>query len=161
MISVIPALYRYLGGILILALVVGGIYFKGRSDGKEVVQAELDAQRATWQQQFDKQSADTARIEEQRDQLTWRIENELQPKLAAVTAGADDLAGKLRQYTRRRVCAVSEAAGSTAVPDSAGRVPSDSDPVEAALGDHIAACARDAERLTGWQEFYEALRLAQ
>lgn len=157
MIAAIPLLWRWLGGALIVVLVLGGIYLKGRSDGKAVVQAELDAQRATWQGQFDRQAAETARIEEARDQLKWRIERELEPRLAAATDRGATLAERLRQHTSRRVCALSEAAGGPALPDGASGIAADSGGVDEAVEQHFAACSRDAERLTTFQEFYRGL----
>lgn len=149
-----------IGAVLAIAFAVGYYGHVRYEAGKAVVQAELDAQRAAWQTQYDAKAAETARVEEQRDQLKWSIENDLKPKLEAATSVADDLAVSLRNYRARR-CPVPATAGSASEPGGAGGEPADGDGVEEALGAHLGACARDAERLTAWQRFYEGLRVAQ
>lgn len=158
MIAAIPALWKYLGAILIVFLVVGGIYGKGRSDGKAVVQAVLDDQRAAWQGQFDRQSRKTAAQEAAWAAKTQEVENALQARLDAATVDSITLADRLREYTRRRSCPLSQAAGTASVADAATGEPADGDPVERAVASHFAACSRDAARLAAWQEWYEAAR---
>ena len=157
MIAAIPALYRYLGAALIALLLVGAIYFKGRSDGKAVVQAVLDEQRATWQEQFDNQSRETALKEAAWAAKSKEIENALQARLAAATFDGATLADRLRDYSRRRSCPLSPASSSTPGADAAPGISPDSDPVERAIAGHLSACARDAERLAAWQEWYRGL----
>lgn len=154
---------RLIGGGIILAALLAGVWYYGHTRyeaGKAIVQDELDRQRFAWQDAYDKQAADTAKIEEARDQLKWRIERELEPRLAAATDRGATLAARLREHAGRRVCALPEAAGTAAEPDGTGRESDDGGRIDAAVERHLAACARDAERLNGWREWWnEASRL--
>jgi hypothetical protein len=157
MIFGLPKLYGYAAIALAVLLAVGAIYGKGRADGKQVIQAVLDAQRVTWQQQYNRQAAETAAKEAAWAATSKEIEDGLQATLADVTTRADDLAGRLRDYRARR-CAVSASPGSAAVTDSASGVPGSDASIERRTGEVFAACARDSARLSEWQGFYENLR---
>lgn len=149
-------LYGYLGIALAALLAVSGIYVKGRSDGKAVVQVLLDAQRATWQAEHDKQVAETARIQAEWDRSQKR-ESEINARLQVVTLESAGLTRSLRDY-RARLRALSALAESTGQPDPTAGESADLERAEAA---HYAACSRDAERLSQFQVFYQSLREAQ
>lgn len=84
------------------------------------------------------------------------IERELTDRFVAADARARDLARRLLQAGRpaRPVCPAPAAASPD---DGAGREPDDGGALEAAVGDHLAACDRDAARLTGLQAYVRAL----
>jgi predicted nucleic acid-binding Zn-ribbon protein len=149
-------LYLYLAAVLIGLSLLGGLYFKGRSDGKAVVQAVLDKQRATWQAEYDKQVAETARVQAEWDRSKER-EGEINARLQVVSLESADFSRRLRDY-RARLRALSEAASTPAESDAASGIAGD---LEQAEADHIAACSRDAERLTQYQQFYRSLQDAQ
>jgi negative regulator of sigma E activity len=152
MIFGIPKLYGYAAIALAVLLAVTGIYSKGRSDGKAVVQAVLDAQRAAWQAEYDKQVAETARIQGEWDRTKER-EREIDARLQVVTLESANLSRSLRDY-RARIRALSEAASTPAESDFASGIAGDLERAEEA---HLSACARDSERLTQWQAFYQSL----
>jgi hypothetical protein len=160
--------YRILGGLAIAAVLCSGAYVKGCSDGKSrgmaIVQKRLDLQRKVWDEGFAKQEAETRRVE-----TAWNLEKErtnaLQAKLGAATTRGIDTARRLREYASRSERTLPEVAGSPGDSDGASGVGSQScvfaDGVGEALENHFGACARDAERLTEWQRFYEGLRKSQ
>lgn len=159
----IPLPYRLLGGALIALLLFGGVYFKGRSDGRAVIQAKLDEQRATWQGQFDRQAAATEAKEAAWAAKSKEIEDALQVRLETATADGASLSERLRDYQRARRCPLPQAPG--AAPDVAGPArgtegdeATGRDPVERATGAVFAACARDSTRLGAWQEWYRAIQ---
>jgi hypothetical protein len=159
--SLIPAPYRFIALALIAAVIVGGAYLKGRGDGKAVVQAELDEQRATWQQQFDRQVADSAAKEAEFKAIAKAKEDEIKASLEAATVAGADLAARLRNHQRAGRCAVSQPAGAAGGADGTSGIDADSDPVEQATGRHIEACARDAERLNGWIDWFHAVSVVR
>lgn len=107
MILAIPALYRYIGFALIIALVLGGLYLKGRSDGKAVVQAVLDKQRAVWQAEHDAQVTETKRIEASLASKHEAIVHDLQNQIRAGESSVVGLSRRLRLATSSRVCPLS------------------------------------------------------
>lgn len=104
--------------------------------------------------------ADTARQETARLEALARsqraaqeVERGLSEKLAAATARGDDLADRLREHIAAQARAGLRAGGPACPADGAGRIPSDEAAVGAALAGHLAACDRDAERLTRLQDY--------
>ena len=145
-----------LGG-LVLSVVTGiGGYVWGRLDGRAIWKGELDTQRAVWQVEHDKQVAETKRVQGEWD-ATKERESVIQKRLEVVTAESAGFARSLYDY-RARLRALSDLAASTGQPDPTSGIAADLESLE---GAHYAACSRDAERLTQFQAFYEALRLAQ
>ena len=141
-----------IAGLALAGLVSVGIH-RVYNAGQESVQVKWDAERAIQQKAFDDAAAETARIDAERNRLTQEIENVLKPKLALADLAARDVARELRSY-RARLAALSQAAGPAPEPDAAGGIPGDPAGAEE---DHFAACARDAERLNGWIEWYGSL----
>ena len=160
MIFGLPKLYGYLGIALAAVLAVGVVYGKGKSVGRAEIQVVLDEERAVHKTEFDKQVAETARVQAAWDSTKER-EREINARLEVVTADSTTLAERLRQHTRRRVCPVSGPASSAASPDGTSGVTGSDESIERRTGEVFAACARDSERLTQFQAFYESLRAAQ
>lgn len=152
----IPILYRYLGGALVFFLLLGGVYLKGKANGKEIIQDKFDRYKEVAQLAYDRQVAKTAEIQAQWDKSQER-ESEIKARLQVVSLESADLTRSLRSY-RARLRALSEAPRPTGVPDPAAGITGDLERAEAA---HYAACARDAERLGQWQAFYQSLLVAQ
>ena len=151
-------IYKYLSiGALALFLTLG-LYLKGRSDGAGVVQRKFDSYKAVAQQAYDKQVAETARIQGEWDRTKER-EGEIKARLKVVTNDGASLARRLRDY-RASGCPLSSPSTTAGEPSGAAGVPPDSPSVDEALGRHLEACARDAERLGQFQSFYRSLREA-
>lgn len=155
-VSMIPVLYRYIGGFLVFFLLLGGAYLKGKANGKEMVQAKFDRYKEVAQLAYDRQVAKTAEIQAQWDKSQER-ESEIKAKLQVVTLESADLSRSLRSY-RARLRALSEAPRPAGVPDPTAGESAD---LEQAEADHYAACSRDAERLSQYQAFYKALQDTQ
>ena len=141
-------LYAYAIGA---AGLVAAVWYYGHTRynaGQDDIRAEVAKQVA-------KATAETARIEAERDAISRRIESELLPRIQDADANARDLARRLRLATSRR--AVPQAAGPAADAATPSGEPADGGEIERATEDHFAACARDAERLNGLIEWYEAV----
>ena len=152
-------IYKYLyGGALVLAIILGA-YLKGRSDGADRVQVKFDAYKRTTQLAYDRQVAETARIQSEWNRSKDR-EREIQARLQVVTNDGASLARRLSNY-RSRSCPLSSPSTTAGEPSGAAGVPPDGPSVDQALGRHLEACARDAERLGQFQTFYQSLRDAQ
>ena len=160
MIAAIPVLWRYLGGVLVVLLLLGGIYLKGRSDGKAVVQAVLDEQRAVWQTDYNRQVAETRAKEAQWANRFKEIENDLQVKMVAAESSVGGLTRRLRLATASAgKCAVRE--DSPAVGDDnegEGSVSEGIEEIERDSDATWAAAARAATALDSCIDAYEALR---
>lgn len=149
-------IYKYLyGGIAVLAVLVG-LYLYGYNKGQDNVQAKFDAYKSVAQLAYDKQAAETARVQSEWDRSKER-EGEINARLQVVTLESAGLSRGLRDY-RTRLRALSDAALAAGDPDSTSGESGDLERLEAA---HYAACSRDSERLTAWQAFYSSLLEAQ
>lgn len=160
-----PKLLGYgLAAIAALSLISLAAY-KLYNAGRDSVQVKWDAERAIQQAALDKATAETARVENERRKLAQRIDNELQPKLEAVTRDAESLARRLRLAARSTSSPVSEAAGTSGILDGTSGGGSRSctftDGVGQALEDYFGASARDSERLNAWISFYRQLQETQ
>lgn len=147
-----PKLMLYGGAVLIAFGLLLSAYFKGKS----VVREEFDAYKLVAQVKYDAQVAETKRIQDGWNKSKER-EGEIVKRLEVVTADNVGFSNRLRDY-RSRLRALSALAESTGQPDPTSGVSQD---LEQAETDHFAACARDAERLTQFQAFYESLRAVQ
>lgn len=88
-----------------------------------------------------------------------RIQRELQINLAAADRTGRDLARRLRDYQARRCgSAVPAAAGASVELTGTAGEPSVGSVVERATAEHFAACAKDAERLSGWQQWWTKVK---
>lgn len=140
-------LWLYGGAVAVLLLGVWG-YGHGRyRAGEEHVRAEVAAQVA-------KATAETARIESERDALSRRVEIELLPRLKDATDRANSLAGRLRESTRRS--ALPPDAGAAPGPPVPGGESGSDEGIGRATEQVFGACARDATRLDGWIDWYKA-----
>ena len=140
------------GAILVAALVAGFFY------GKIGVTKQWEADKAVWTANYDKQVAETARV-----QAAWNTTKEQNDawKAKADAAGADavSVARSLRDYKARAGrCAVSAVAPDTGEPGSPGAQPDDIGRLEES---HFAACAADASDYDAFRAWYNGLRQAQ
>lgn len=86
-------------------------------------------------------------------------QRELEARLAAADTGARDLARRLRDYQARRCrSTVPAAADAGPRPTGATAEPGDGEAVERAVAEHLSACAADATRLQGWQDWWGRVR---
>jgi hypothetical protein len=92
-----------------------------------------------------------------------RIERETAEKIAAANLAARELAGRLRNYQAMRGSLCSKVATAGRLND-AGKEPGNSEAINAGIEGvdrateaHFAACADDAERLTGLQVYVRGL----
>jgi hypothetical protein len=162
----VPAiLLRFLPHLIALGLVVAAVAYvhqRAFNAGEAKIQARWDADKAIQKLAYDKAAAETARIEEQRDQLSYRIDHVLKPKLAATESANRDLASRVLNYSSRPRSAVPEISNGTRGPSVTVRIGGDEskpdDRVREALSLHLAACDRDAIRLNGWIEWYQLMR---
>lgn len=150
-------IYKYLYGGIAVLLALVGLYLYGYNKGQDNVQRKFDDYRFEAKLAYDKQVAETTRVQGEREKLIQEIENDLKPKLDAATANGRSLANRLRDY-RTRSCPLSDPARTSTEPSGAAGVPGDSQSVDEALGRHLEACGRDAERLEQFQRFYQSLR---
>ncbi len=159
MIFGLPKLYGYLGIALAVLLAVGAIYGKGRSDGKQVIQARLDEQRETWKTAFDKQAAETKQTEAVWAARLKEQERGLQAKLDAAESSVGGLSRRLRLATvSAGQCAVSGDSAATGEPSDASGVSTGIAEIERDADAAWAAAARDSARLTACQLAYNTLR---
>ena len=148
-----PRLIAY--GLAGAAILAGGIaawvtVSGWRSDSQRlpVVEAERDAAVAA------RATAERSLLDQvERNQ---EIEREITDRFVAADGLARDLARRLLQAGRpaRPVCPAPAAPSSD---DGAGGESDDGGALEAAVGDHLAACDRDAARLTGLQAYVRGL----
>ena len=105
------------------------------------------------------QAAQLAETTAAADRVTAeRIERDTQNRLAAADARGRDLARRLHDDEARRCSgAVPTAAGPAAEPAATAGEPGNGDTVGDAIAAHLAACARDAERLSNWQWWWEGV----
>ena len=161
--SLVP--WRIWAGAGLALLLAGGLWWvhhDGYRKGWERGSAEV---RSQWAQDTDRRekarqrAAEAARLELDRQRaVTEEVERGLSAKLAAADARGRDLAGRLRDALSAGTCPVSAAGVAAGAIDRAGGEPSDQAAIGAALADHLAACERDAQRLTDLQSWVERVR---
>ena len=145
-------LLKYWPHLLGLLGLIAGLWWFGNTRyeaGQADVRAEWDRAIIIAQEQADKkEAADAAIAKAMQDELT-RVGGSLD----AATARGRTLAARLSEALRR-----------ACVPETPGAAPGADDPtgesgdggaIERALGSHVEACARDAERLGSWQEWWK------
>ena len=149
--------WKYLAGLAVLGAIfyAGAHWQSGRDAAKAAVVAARQAERdAVAADAYAKATNATLQAERAAQAVNWRIENELEPKLAASTADAARLARRLRDALAARPGggAVPEgadnpqSAGTSGVPSGTGTAG-----IEAATADALASCTRDSARLTALQ----------
>lgn len=141
----------WLGIALAAALVAGGwlaynrAYNAGLEAGQSAVRAEwAEANAQAMQAAGDALRAELARREE--------IERGLETRLASADARGRDLARRLRNALAAD-CPVSQAPATPGTADGTGGESPDPRAIDEALIAHLAACERDATRLTDLQRF--------
>jgi hypothetical protein len=145
-------------GIAAVVLSIG--LYKVYDAGRDSIQAEWDADKALQAKAVEKQITENARLKNESDLLRWKVEQELQPKLAASRDLAADLTNRLRDHISRS-SAVSETPVTASDPDGTSGVGSRActfaDGVGTALESYFGAASRDSLRLNAWIEWYEQL----
>lgn len=154
MIPFIPRAYLALGAAV--ALAIGGIwvYGKGYEAGGAKIQAEWDQDRAIRERLHLEALRRSEDLLNEARKITHDVEQNLTARLAAADARGRDLARRLRDaLTASRADPLPPVGGASGQIDRTGGKPADPAEVGAALADHLAACERDAQRLTelqGW-----------
>lgn len=143
--------------IAVLSLVGYGlnrVYDKGGDER----QAKIEAQYA---KDLAKATAETARVEAEREKQTQEIQDDLLAKLSKTDTANRDLTRRLRDAFRSGG-AVPQVPGSPPSAPGPTGIGSDESPpadrVGEALNDHLTACDRDGIRLLGFQEWYNLMR---
>ena len=155
--SLLRANWKPLAVIVVSLAVIGWFSHVRYEAGEAHVQGLWDEDKAAAAKALADATARAEATAEADRQHAQEIENGLVQKLAAATANGSDLADRLRKYAARRCPAVPAPAGAPGEPDAAPGEPADGRSVDAALTAHLAACARDAERLQAWHQWYGGL----
>lgn len=161
--SLVP--WRIWAGAGLALLLAGGLWWvhhDGYRKGWERGSAEI---RSQWAADTDRRekarlralAASEELLRRQRE-ITQDVEQNLTARLAAADARGRDLAGRLRDALSAGTCPVSPAGIAAGAIDRAGGEPNDQATIGAALADHLAACERDAQRLTDLQGWVERVR---
>ena len=139
-------------------------YGRGEDAGAARVQAawdDADRARAAALAAYRKTLDDEAKAQAAEAR---RQEESLREQVQIADARGRDLARRLREHEQRERARRLSAAvlpGSAACADAAGGIPGDGGAprtaVDAALEEHLAACARDAERLDGWRRWHASV----
>jgi len=143
----------------VLAAILGGVwwfsharYTAGEAAGRAQVQADWDAATKAQRAAVAVAEAEKAEKEKADRKAAQEVEDGLREQLAASDAAGRDTARRLRDYAARaNRCAVPGAAAPAGQPKGSGGESGDPAGVGPALEDHLAACARDAERLDAWE----------
>lgn len=150
-----------LAGVAVASLVGGVLYLRhhwisqGEASGRADVQARWDIEREEIARQRALQEAEARAKEEADRQAAKEVQDALQEKLDSADARARDLARRLYDYQARlSALQLSRPADPATGADSPTGVPEDGGAVGQLLEEHLAACARDAERLSGWQDWW-------
>lgn len=95
---------------------------------------------------------------EQERKATEEIDREYRTRIAAADSTARGLAERLRDYQARR-CSGPVPAAADPAPGGAppGGEPGDGAEVDRRTAGHLAACARDAEALNGWNDWWDGV----
>ena len=119
-----------------------------------VLTKEAEAREREYAQQTER----TAKTIEADRKVTEEVERGLQDKIAAADASARDLARRLRDAQRGRSgCAVSAASATAPIGAAPGGEPGDGAETERLVAEHFAACARDAEALNAWNDWWDGI----
>ena len=159
MIPFVPRTYLALGAAA--ALAIGGIwvYGKGYAAGGAKIQAEWDQDRAIRERLHLEALRRSQDLLDEARRITHETEQNLTARLAAADARGRDLARRLRDaLATPEACPLPPVGGTPGTADGAGGKPADPAEVGAALADHLAACERDAQRLTELQGWVERVR---
>lgn len=151
--------YRRVLAPVAAILAAGWYYGHTRYEaGQRAVQALWDADKAVAAQTV----IERARQNEQKrladEAVARKVQDDLQDRITAGDARNRDLARRLHDYEARRCGGtVPGAAGAAAGTDAAGRESGSDQGIGAAVAAVTEACRHDAERLTGWQEWWRGV----
>jgi hypothetical protein len=144
----------WLGLAVALALAAGGVwaYQTGYKAGSAAIQSEWD-KNAAIREKFHREAL--MRSEDLLNasrKITQEVEQNLTARLSAADSRGRDLAGRLRlALAGAGTCPVSPAGVAAGAIDRGSGEPDNQGEIGTALADHLAACERDAQRLTDLQ----------
>lgn len=119
--------------------------------------ALVDASTAAAVEYAEQVKQTAATIEADR-KATEEVERGLQGKIAAADTSARDLARRLRDAQRSwSGCAVSAAPATASIGAAPGGESGDGAETERLVANHFAACARDAEALNAWNDWWDGI----
>ena len=139
-----------------LALAACGVwaYRTGYEAGSAAIQAEWDKDAAIREKLHREALMRSEDLLNESRKITQEVEQNLTARLAAADARGRDLARRLRDaLATPGTCPVSPVGGASGPAEGTGGKPADPAEIGTALADHLAACERDAQRLTdlqGW-----------
>ncbi len=161
------AYWRPLAGLAVLLAIVAGIigyghsrYAAGEAAGKAHVKKAWDAAALAQRTAYAEAAAAAAQKEADQRKAAEEIEHDLRTKLSAADAGGRSLARRLHDYqASARGCPVPGAAPSAGQPAGSGGEPARAAAIGRASEDAFATCARDAERLNGYDAWAKSVGL--
>lgn len=156
-------------GLVALAavLVVGGIYWKGRSDGKAIIEAKYAEEKIRWEQQI-------ANMQQNFDQSTTEIVENYQQQLDAHKRAIETLKkNKVVKYVGESKCQLTNGFVDLHNTTAKGKEPSDPKPnayqpsnktindAATAVSQNYLICAENANKLKALQEVVKSFQQAQ
>jgi hypothetical protein len=139
-----------LGVLTVFIALLGRIHAKGYEAGAAAVRVKWTAERLDLETRHS-EALYAAQAAFRRDlALRESMERALAARLANSDARGADLARRLRYP---RACPMPAADSPSGGSDGSPGESSDPEAIGIALGAHLAACERDAERLKGWQDW--------
>lgn len=149
------------------ALVVGGIYWKGRSDGKDLIEAKYAEEKIRWEQQVDD-------MQQSFNRSAAEIVEGYQEQLAETQRALDNLKkNKVIKYVGKTDCKVTNGFVDLHNSTAAGKEPKEPQPnayqpsgknindVASAVSQNYLICAENANRLKALQEVVKSFQQAQ
>jgi len=153
MIPILPT-RLYAGLAIAFLLAVGGLlaYRTGYKAGSATIQAQWDVDRALRERLHLEALRRSEEMVDAARKITQEVEHDLTARLAAADARGRDLSRRLRDaLAGSGHCPLPADRASPGPTDRAGGESGDPEAIGAALADHLAACERDAQRLTDLQ----------
>ena len=137
-----------------LALAAGGLwaYRTGYEAGSAAIQSKWNKDAAIREKLHTEALRRSEDLLDASRKITQEVEQNLTARLAAADSRGRDLAARLRlALAGAGTCPVSPAGVATGTIDRGSGDPENQGEIGAALADHLAACERDAQRLTDLQ----------
>lgn len=144
----------WLGLAVALALTAGGVwaYRTGYEAGSAAIQAEWDKDAAIREKLHREALMRSEDLLNASRKITQEVEQNLTARLSAADSRGRELAARLRlALAGAGTCPVSPAGVAAGTIDRGTGEPENSGEIGEALADHLAACERDAQRLTDLQ----------
>lgn len=167
-ISLLSSKYAKYGLVALAAvLIVGGIYWKGRSDGKAIIEAKYAEEKIRWEQQI-------ADMQQNFNQSATEIVEGYQDQLASYKRTIEDLKkNKVIKYVGKSDCKVTNGFVDLHNTTAKGKSPADPKPgayepsnknlneVASAVSQNYLICAENADKLKALQEVVKSFQKAQ